>query len=198
MKVKRQAKCNPMLLHILSIFSKRTPGSVTNLQHTQCTTRQVINLWSPNSFKLPFCGKNTLHKWFLNTAIFNFFIWDRSKCISPCLYFIIWRSNFVQCFFDVVRNPTSSKKYLLDLIKEDQKSTKRICHMNVLKILPNEKHYTKIISQQELDCGLFTKLSRIIAAHDFSQRQPTFLNKINILEDYLSYRAKTFLVKYLM
>ena len=70
--------------------------------------------------------------------------------------------------------------------------------MNELKILTNEKHYTKIINQQELDCDLFTKLSRIIAAHDFSQRQPTFLDKINILEDYLSYRAKTFLVKYLI
>ena len=136
-----------MLLYISAIFSKRTPGSVTNLEHTQCTTKQVINLWSPNSCKLPFCGKNALHRWVLNTAIFNTFIWDRSKCISPCLYFIIWRSNFVQYFFDVMRSPTSSKKYLLDLIKEDQKFMRRICHMYVLKILTNEKYYTKIISQ---------------------------------------------------
>ena len=173
-----------MLLYISAIFSKCTPGSVTNLEHTQCTTKQVINLWSPNSCKLPFCGKNALHRWVLNTAIFNIFIWDRSKCISPCLYFIIWRSNFVQYFFDVVRSPSSSKKYLLDLMKEDQKFMKRICHMNVLKILTNEKHYTKIISQQELDYGLFTKLSRIIVARDFhwvhsNSKEATYLPKQN-------------------
>ena len=49
----------------------------------------------------------------------------------------------------------------------DQKFKKRICHVNVLQILTNEKHFPKTISQWEFDFGLFTNLPRIMVARDF-------------------------------
>ena len=41
--------------------------------------------------------------------------------------------------------------------------------MNVIWILINEKDFTKAVTQQEFDWGLFTRLPRIIIACDFSQ-----------------------------
>ena len=63
---------------------------------------------------------------------------------------------------------TKCKQNLLKLMKEDQKLFKRICHVNALKLLTNEKHFPKTISQQECGYGLFTKFSRIIVVQDFT------------------------------
>ena len=41
----------------------------------------------------------------------------------------------------------SRLNYLLELIKEDQKFKKRICHVQVLYFLTNEKNFPKIKSQ---------------------------------------------------
>ena len=65
-----------------------------------------------------------------------------------------------QHFFGVVRNKLQTKG--------DQKFMKRICHMNVLWILTNEKHFPKTINQWEVDYGSFTNLLRIIVNCDFS------------------------------
>ena len=46
----------PYVVTYFRIFSKHTPLSVTNLQHTQCTIKKVINLWSSN-LKLPLNSK---------------------------------------------------------------------------------------------------------------------------------------------
>ena len=52
--------------------------------------------------------------------------------------------------------------------KEDQKFKRRICHVSMLKILTNEKHFPRTMNQWEFDYGLFTNLPRIIVARDFS------------------------------
>ena len=67
---------------------------------------------------------------------------------------------FTYSFFGVVRNKLQTK--------EDQKFKKRICHVNMLYILTNEKHFPKTIKQWEFDYDLFTNLPGIIVAHDFS------------------------------
>ena len=46
---------------------------------------------------------------------------------------------------------------------------KRICHVNVLLILTNEKRFPKSMSQWEFDCGMFKNLPRIIVACEFYQ-----------------------------
>ena len=61
----------------------------------------------------------------------------------------------IQYFSGVVRNKLQTK--------EDQKSKKRICHVNVLYIFP------KTTNQSEFDYGLFTNLLRIIVDCDFSR-----------------------------
>ena len=66
----------------------------------------------------------------------------------------------IQYFFGVVRNKLQTK--------EDQKFKKRICHVNMLYILINEKHFPKTINQWGFDYSLFTNLPRIIVAQDFS------------------------------
>ena len=38
----------------------------------------------------------------------------------------------------------------------------------MLKILTNEKHFPKTISQSEFDYGIFTNFQRIIVAYDIS------------------------------
>ena len=65
----------------------------------------------------------------------------------------------IQYIFGVVRNKLQTK--------EDQKFKKRICHVNMLYILTNEKHFPQTINQWEFDYGLFTNLPRIIVAFDF-------------------------------
>ena len=45
---------------------------------------------------------------------------------------------------------------------------KRICHVNMLCILTNDKHSPKIKSQLEFDHGLFTKLPRLIVTLNYS------------------------------
>ena len=45
---------------------------------------------------------------------------------------------------------------------------KNMCHVNVLKILTNEKRFLKTISQWQFDYGLFTNLLRIVVTCDFS------------------------------
>ena len=75
-------------------------------------------------------------------------------------------------------------------------------HVNVLKILTNEKHFSKTISQREFDYGLFTNVPRIIVPQDFSPSSfklkrgilPLLTKYVSYLENYLSYHAKVFLV----
>ena len=70
--------------------------------------------------------------------------------------------------------------------------------MNVVYILTNEKHFSKTISQCEFYYGLFTNLSRIVVACDFSQGSfklrkgilPILTKYVSQLENYLSYQAK--------
>ena len=61
----------------------------------------------------------------------------------------------------------SRLNYLLELIKEDQKFKKRICHVHVLYFLTNEKNFPKIKSQWELGYDLLTDLPRIVIPCDF-------------------------------
>ena len=45
---------------------------------------------------------------------------------------------------------------------------KRVCHVNALEILTNEKHFWRAISQKKFSFGLITKLPRIIVVRHFS------------------------------
>ena len=87
---------------------------------------------------------------------------------------------YTQYFFGVVRNKLQTKV--------DLKFKKRNCHVNVLQILTNEKHFPKTINQWEFDYVLFTNLRRIIVDCDFSPSSfklksgiPTSLDKTRLL-----------------
>ena len=71
---------------------------------------------------------------------------------------------YVQYFLDVVLQLSTRVNQ-----KGHQKFKKRICHVNVLEILTNEKQFWKTISQWKFDYGLFTNLPKIIFTCDFSQ-----------------------------
>ena len=97
---------------------------------------------------------------------------------------------------------TPKTNYLLELIKRRSKVQEKMCHVNVLLGLTNEKHFPKSISQWEFDYGLFINLPIIISACDFSPSSfktirgilPLLTKYISWLESYLSYQAKIFLV----
>ena len=99
------------------------------------------------------------------TGFFNIYIKEKCKCFFFIfISVILWLAFFGVCifihyFFAVVRTGVNQKKI---------KSSKKICLVNVLSILTNEKHFPKTIGQWEFGCGLFTNLPRIVVACDFS------------------------------
>ena len=72
---------------------------------------------------------------------------------------------YIQYFFGVVRN----KHQTLNIkIKRRSKVQEKNISCERALILTNEKYFPKTISQWEVDCGLFTNLTRIIVTRDFS------------------------------
>ena len=80
---------------------------------------------------------------------------------------------------------------------------KRICHVNVLSILINDKRFTKITSKYVFDYKLFTKLPSIIVARDFSpisfkRKRGIYFpwqNKYSGLRNIFHIKSKFFLAK---
>ena len=56
-------------------------------------------------------------------------------------------SVYVQYFFGLVKNETLNKKFILELIKRNQKNKKKICHVTIIQILTNQKYFPKGINQ---------------------------------------------------
>ena len=56
-------------------------------------------------------------------------------------------SVYVQYFFGSVKNETLNKKFILELIKRNQKNKKKICHVTIIQILTNQKYFPKGINQ---------------------------------------------------
>ena len=82
--------------------------------------------------------------------VFFYFMKETSENAS--FYFMIgflWSLVCIQIeyFCDMVRNKLQRINIYLSYSKEDQKFKKRICHVNVVYILTNEKHFPKTISQ---------------------------------------------------
>ena len=93
------------------------------------------------------------------------------KCISLYFYFMVgflWSLYLHTIFLWCSEKQTTNNKHLLELIKRRSKVKKKICHVNVLYILTNKKHFPKAISQWEFDYGPLTNLPRIIVVCDFS------------------------------
>ena len=79
-----------------------------------------------------------------------------------------WICIYIQYFIDVVRNKLQTINIYTRVDRKKIKNPRKECHKNAFSILTNEKHFPKIISQWELNYGLFTNLPRIIVACDFS------------------------------
>ena len=87
----------------------------------------------------------------------NMFVVSRLVSYEVCTY--------IQYFFGVVRN----KRETLNIkIKRRSKVQEKNISCERALILTNEKYFPKTISQWEVDCGLFTNLTRIIVTRDFS------------------------------
>ena len=56
-------------------------------------------------------------------------------------------SVYVQYFFGLVKNETLNKKFILELIKRNQKNKKKICHVTIIQILTNQKYFPKGVNQ---------------------------------------------------
>ena len=81
-----------------------------------------------------------------------FFYFMKETNENASFYFMIgflWSLVCIQIeyFCDMVRNKLQRINIYLSYSKEDQKFKKRICHVNVVYILTNEKHFPKTISQ---------------------------------------------------